>query len=116
MENERKPISRRQMLKYTAQAGLGLVTVGALGLASRSDWLSKLIRPPQKSNRWTSFRLHDISRQAGVAVTHQKVMLDQKLDNIMPWMASVGAAVAAADYNNDGFIDVFVSSSGHNAA
>src|SRR6266568_7624842 len=116
MENERKPMSRRQLLKYTAQAGLGLVTVGALGVVSRSDWLGKLINPQQKSNRWTSFRLRDISRQTGVAVTHQKVVLDHKLDNIMPWMASVGAGVSAADYNNDGFIDVFVSSSGHKAA
>ncbi len=33
MENEHKPTSRRQMLKYTAQAGLGLVAVGALGIA-----------------------------------------------------------------------------------
>src|SRR6266566_5142934 len=111
MENERKPMSRRQMLKYTAQAGLGLVTVGALGVVSRSDWFSKLISAQQKSNGWAAFRLRDISRRAGVAVTHQKVMLDHKLDNIMPWMASVGAAVSAADYNNDGFIDVFVSSS-----
>ena len=116
MENERKPMSRRQMLKYTVQAGLGLVTVGALGVVSRGDWLSKLISSQRRSNRWTSFRLRDISRRAAVAVTHQKVMLDHKLDNIMPWMASVGAAVAAADYDNDGFIDVFVSSSGHNAA
>src|SRR5712692_123480 len=116
MENEHKPTSRRQMLKYTAQAGLGLVAVGALGLASRSDWLGKLISLQQKSTGLPSFRLRDISHQAGVAVTHQKVLLDHKLDNIMPWMASVGAAVSAADYNNDGFIDVFVSSSGHNTA
>jgi hypothetical protein len=116
MENERNPMSRRQLLKYTAQAGLGLVAIGALGVVSHSNWLSKLFSPQQKSNSWTTFRLRDISRQAGVAVTHQKVTLDHKLDNIMPWMASVGAAVAAADYNNDGFIDVFASSSGRNAA
>lgn len=116
MENERKPTSRRQVLKYSAQAAIGLITVGALGLASRTDWLSKLLAAQQASNSWASFRLRDTSRRAGVAVTHQKVVLDHQLDNIMPWMASVGAAVAAADYNNDGFIDVFVSSSGRNAA
>ncbi len=90
MKSEHKPINRRQLLTYTAQAGLGLVTVGVIGLVSRSDWLSKLIPLQQESNRWPSLRLSEISRQVGVAVTHQKVMLDHKLDNIMPWMASLG--------------------------
>lgn len=105
-------LRRRQMLKYTAQASVGLTTVAALGIASRNNWLNQLGAAPTRS--WPQFRLRDISRQAGVAVTHHKVLLDHQLDNIMPWMASVGAAVSAADYNNDGLIDIFVSSSGLN--
>lgn len=53
----------------------------------------------------------DITRQAGINHTHHKPVLDHKLDNIMPWMASVGAAAAAADYDRDGYVDLYVTQS-----
>jgi len=53
----------------------------------------------------------DITGAAGVRHRHEKVVLDPKLDRIMPWMASIGAAAAACDYNQDGWIDLYVTSS-----
>jgi hypothetical protein len=53
----------------------------------------------------------DITDQAGVRHRHQKPMLDEKLNPIMPWMASVGASAAAADYDGDGDIDLYVTNS-----
>ncbi|MEW6746174.1 MAG: VCBS repeat-containing protein [Planctomycetota bacterium] len=53
----------------------------------------------------------DVTDQAGVRHRHHKPVLDRKLDGIMPWMASVGAAAAAADYDNDGDIDLYVTNS-----
>ncbi|HEX7736244.1 MAG TPA: CRTAC1 family protein [Ktedonobacteraceae bacterium] len=115
MEQTSKPTSRRQMLKYTVQASLGLAAVAVVGLVNRGNWFNKLLGASQPKVSYPSFRLREISRQAGMAVTHQKVLLDPQIDNIMPWMCSVGAAVSAADYNNDGLIDIFVSSSGKNS-
>ena len=53
----------------------------------------------------------DVSAAAGIVHHHEKPVLDAKLANIMPWMTSVGAAVAAGDYDNDGRIDLYVTSS-----
>jgi hypothetical protein len=53
----------------------------------------------------------DITAQAGINHVHHKPVLDSKLDHIMPWMASVGAAASACDYDGDGFIDLYVTES-----
>ncbi|MFQ6008113.1 MAG: CRTAC1 family protein [Candidatus Zixiibacteriota bacterium] len=53
----------------------------------------------------------DVTEQAGIKHTHQKCVLDPKLDHIMPWMAAVGAAAAAVDYDRDGFVDLYVTNS-----
>lgn len=53
----------------------------------------------------------DITEQAGINHTHHKPLLDQKVKNILPWLSSVGAAVAASDYDSDGDIDLYVTQS-----
>ena len=53
----------------------------------------------------------DVATDVGIRHRHFKPMLDHKLDNIMSWVCSVGAAAAAGDYNNDGWIDLYVTNS-----
>lgn len=53
----------------------------------------------------------DVTEQAGVAREHFAPILDHQLDNIMAWVCSVGAAAAASDFNNDGWIDLYVTNS-----
>jgi hypothetical protein len=53
----------------------------------------------------------DVTGKAGARHRHHKPLLDRKLDRIMPWMASVGASAAAADYDDDGDIDLYLTNS-----
>ncbi|MDX1387919.1 MAG: FG-GAP-like repeat-containing protein [Acidobacteriota bacterium] len=53
----------------------------------------------------------DVTEEAGILHRHHKPQLDPALENIMPWMCSVGATVAAADYDRDGWVDLYVTNS-----
>src|SRR5437667_453803 len=56
----------------------------------------------------------ETARRAGLVFNHEKTILDAKLSPIMPWMTSLGSSVAAGDYNNDGCIDLYVTTSNLN--
>jgi len=53
----------------------------------------------------------DVAAEAGISHRHVKPALDPRVENIMPWLSSVGAAVAAGDYDDDGWVDLFVTNS-----
>lgn len=53
----------------------------------------------------------EMTRQAGFTHVHHKPTLDKKLAPIMSWVASVGAAAAAGDFDGDGWVDLYVTDS-----
>lgn len=57
-------------------------------------------------------RFSEVAQQAGIQFQHHKPRLDPQLESIMNWMTSVGAAAAAADFDRDGWIDLYVTDSG----
>jgi hypothetical protein len=61
-------------------------------------------------NRY-GFSLVESARALGVDFVHQGPTFDHQLDHIMPQVASVGAAVAVADFDRDGWPDFYVTNS-----
>lgn len=61
------------------------------------------------------FYFEETAQKAGVNFTHAAPKLDPKLDNIMPIIASMGAGVAVADFDKDGWNDFYLTNSGENS-
>jgi enediyne biosynthesis protein E4 len=57
------------------------------------------------------FALEEVARRSGVDFTHRAPVFDARLDHIMPQIASTGAAVSVADFDRDGWLDFYVTTS-----
>jgi hypothetical protein len=57
------------------------------------------------------FRLEESATAMGVDFTHEAPTFDARLDHIMPQVAAMGAAVAVADFDRDGWQDLYVTNS-----
>ena len=60
------------------------------------------------------FQLTSVGDRAGVKFVHEAPTFDAQLEHIMPQVASMGAAVAVADFDRDGWQDFYVTTSREN--
>jgi hypothetical protein len=58
------------------------------------------------------FRLEETAARAGIDFVHRAPTFDSRLEHIMPQVASMGASVAVADFNRDGWQDFYLTNSG----
>ncbi len=57
------------------------------------------------------FALQEVSKQSGINFTHTPPKLDARLDHIMPEIAVMGASVSVADFDRDGWNDIYTCDS-----
>ncbi len=58
------------------------------------------------------FTLTESAKASGIEFRHSAPRLDSKLDHIMDQVASMGAAVSVADFDRDGWQDLYITNSG----
>ena len=89
-----------------------LVRIGIMGLLLAGGWYA--LSPGRSATTAHGLRFVECAREAGIDHVHSMCRLSDKLANIMPWLTSVGAAVAVADVDGDGLVDVYLTASGRN--
>jgi hypothetical protein len=82
--------------------------VMSLALAGGYVW----VRPASAVRSDVGLHFTERAAAAGCLNRHSMCQLSPRFANIMPWLTSVGAAAAAADYDGDGFADLYVTNSG----
>jgi hypothetical protein len=89
-----------------------LVTVWALNRNDRPE--NDLGR--EESLKRYGFHLQECAKECGIDFVHQSPKnLDEKLKHILPIISSMGASVSVVDYDKDGWLDLYVVSSGEDS-
>ena len=105
---KRGPIARAILILFFA----GLIAVPVVLTRRASQDKANAARLNEKSAlaRYGFYFTND-TKKAGIDFVHQEPVLDKKLAAIMPEVASLGASVSIVDYNDDGWPDIYVTTS-----
>ncbi|HTF86848.1 MAG TPA: CRTAC1 family protein [Planctomycetota bacterium] len=108
------------MLPPYARRGFALFVFAALlGGAHSLDGRTLAINAPgDPESSEAPFHMREVAREIGIAFTHVPFQTDPRIAHIQPHVAGVGAAVSCTDFDGDGWVDLYATSSAagtHNA-
>jgi enediyne biosynthesis protein E4 len=89
---------------------VGIVLLGAVGMAVALD-RSGRSNPRHFSADAVGFRFTEVAREIGIDFVHTETTLDPRLDNVAPHVAGLGASVSVTDVNNNGWPDLYFTTS-----
>ncbi|HEV8112826.1 MAG TPA: CRTAC1 family protein [Planctomycetota bacterium] len=90
--------------------GVALAFAGLIAFAWKSGRKPEAAQSPA-ARREFGFRLSECAKSRGIDFTHHAPVLDERLANIMPHVAGMGAAVSVCDANGDGWADLYATNS-----
>ena len=103
---------RRQRLAWVAWTILLVVSLGAIRVLNSNATSAAEVTGGAGADTRFGFRLEESAKALGVDFVHQGPTFDARLEHIMPQVAAMGAAVAVADFDRDGWQDFYVTNSG----
>jgi enediyne biosynthesis protein E4 len=104
----------RQRLALFVWAIVLAVSIGAVPvLNERAAGTAR--QPGDAAAARFGFHLESVADAVGVRFVHERPTFDSRLEHIMPQVASLGASVAVADFDRDGWQDFYVTNSRENS-
>ena len=102
---------QQRVIRALVTLGFIALLAGVAVLNRSSDGAAPGSSDPLTAIDRYGFRLDEVSMEVGIDFVHQAPEFDSRLAHIMPNVAAVGAAVAVADFDRDGWNDLYVTTS-----
>jgi hypothetical protein len=105
------PLPLRQRIAWVAWTVVLVASLSAVYALNRQAEGRHVLPDDEGADTRFGFRLEESAKAMGVSFTHQAPTFDAKLEHIMPQVAAMGASVAVADFDRDGWQDLYVTNS-----
>ena len=105
------PLPLRQRIAWVAWTVVLVASLSAVYALNRQAEGRHVLPDDEGADTRFGFRLQESAKAMGVSFTHQAPTFDAKLSHIMPQVAAMGASVTVADFDRDGWQDIYVTNS-----
>ncbi len=101
----------RQRIAWFVSAAVLAVSLGSVYALNQRTVATAEADDEEGGDTRFGFRLVESAKALGIDFAHEGATFDARIEHIMPQVASMGAAVAVADFDRDGWLDIYVTNS-----